>query len=397
MIAQMVGAGKLIQLIFGIDYVWAVVSVSALMVIYVTAGGMLATTWVQIIKAALLVLGGLMLAILVLAQFGFNLNALFSAAQASHAAGDDVVRPGLWLGDPLAVLTTALTMAFGILGLPHILMRFFTVKDAPAARSSVVIATTLMGFFYLLILIIGFGAIGLLAGQGGYFDEAGRLIGGPNMVALNVSHLLGGEAFMGFMAAVTFATILAVVAGLTLSGSAAIAHDLYGEVILKGRKNPKSELWVSRVAALGLGAFSLILGLSFEDQNVAVIASLALALAASVNFPILLLAMYWSGLTTRGTMWGGGLTLAFSVGLIMLSPSIWDQALGLGEAPMPYTYPTVFSMPLGFLLTWLFSVTDKSARAQEDRRLFKEQFFQAETGLKPDQVKLAETAREPAE
>jgi cation/acetate symporter len=182
-----------------------------------------------------------------------------------------------------------------------------------------------------------------------------------------------------------------------LSGSAAIAHDLYGEVILKGRKNPKSELWVSRVAALGLGAFSLILGLSFEDQNVAVIASLALALAASVNFPILLLAMYWSGLTTRGTMWGGGLTLAFSVGLIMLSPSIWDQALGLGEAPMPYTYPTVFSMPLGFLLTWLFSVTDKSARAQEDRRLFKEQFFQAETGLKPDQVKLAETAREPAE
>ncbi len=381
LIAQMVGAGTLIQILFGLDYRWAVVIVGVLMVVYVAFGGMIATTWVQLIKACLLLLGGSYLAFALLAEFDFSPDALMRAATERHAQGAQFLVPGGWLGDSVSVITVGLTMMFGVMGLPHILMRFFTVKDAVSARKSVFYATSIMAYFYVLILVIGVGAVALLWGKAEYLDEAGRLAGGGNMVAIHLSHVLGGNIVLGFMAAVSFATILAVVAGLTLAGAGTIAHDLYAHALRGGAIDGATEVKLTRYSSITIGILAVGLGMAFEGQNVAVTAALALALAASINFPIIFLAMYWPGLTTRGAVVGGytGLVVAFV--LILLSPGVMVAVLGWETALFPYAYPTIITLPLTFLTAVLVSLWDRSERAARDRALFADQMVQSETGL----------------
>lgn len=386
LIGQMVGAGKLIELLFGLDYTYAIIIVSVLMVLYVTFGGMLATTWVQMIKAVLLLAGGTLIAFTLLSRYGFNVGKLFSASTEVHANGQAIMQPGGWLKhNPLNVVTVGLTMTFGIMGLPHILMRFFTVKDAVGARKSVAYATLIMSVFYIFILIIGLGAAAILWDNPAYYDSSGGLIGGSNMVALHAAKELGGDILFGFMSAVAFATILAVVAGLTLAGSATIAHDLYSIVLKKGDADPKTELKISRIVVLAIGALSILLGLVFEMQNIAVVTTFALALAASVNFPLLLLAMYWRGLSSRGALIGGLLTLVFTLILIVLSQNIWVDVLGNEKALITLAYPTVYSMPMGFILIWLFSLMDNSSQALRERDRFDEQYIRSETGIGAEQ------------
>ncbi|VAV90584.1 Acetate permease ActP (cation/acetate symporter) [hydrothermal vent metagenome] len=381
LIAQMVGAGKLIQLLFGVDYVYAVVLVSFLMICYVSFGGMLATTWVQLIKAILLLIGGTFIAFTVMQSFDFSYEALLSSAAESHPKGTAVLGPGLWMQDPIAIISIALTMMFGIMGLPHVLMRFFTVKDAKDARKSVFVATTLMGYFYILIIIIGYGAMTFVMDNPDYHDAAGKILGGGNMVALHLTQYMGGNLMLGFMSAVAFATILAVVAGLTLAGAATIAHDLYAKTFKKGPVSNAEEIRVSRMATFALGAVAVVLGIAFEKQNVAFVASLALAIAASVNFPILITSMYWRGMTTRGALAGGTVGLILSIGLIILGPGVWTAVLGNAEPIFPQIYPTFYSMPLAFFAIWLFSVTDKSGQAEKEKALFDEQYVRSETGI----------------
>ncbi len=387
LIGQMVGAGKLIQLLFGLDYVYAIIIVSILMVLYVSFGGMIATTWVQMIKAILLLCGGAFISFALLSKFGFSLPNMLKASVDIHPKGQSLLEPGGWLKqNSLNVWTVGLTMCFGIMGLPHILMRFFTVKNAADARKSVAYATLIMSVFYIFILIIGLGAVAILWGQPEYYDAAGDLTGGSNMVALHAAKALGGDFLFGFMSAVAFATILAVVAGLTLAASAAIAHDLYAIVMKNGKADPKTELKISKISVIVIGVLSVIFGLAFETQNVALVTAFALAIAASVNFPLLLLSMYWRGLTSKGAVWGGALTFVFALIIIALSDSIWVQVLGHEKAVFPYVYPTVFTMPAGFVLVWLFSVLDKSDKARLEKSRFDAQFFRSETGIGADKA-----------
>lgn len=382
LIGQMVGAGKLIQLLFGIEYVFAVVIVSALMSVYVTFGGMLATTWVQMIKAILLMAGGGAIAFALLSKFGFSFNTMLEESIRVHGRGSDILKPGGWLKQDLFNVTSVgLTMSLGIMGLPHILMRFFTVKDASAARKSVAYATLIMSLFYIFILIIGLGSIAVLWQNPEFYDSAGNLRGGSNMVALHVASIMGGDWLFGFMAAVAFATILAVVAGLTLAGSATVAHDLYAIIMKKGKPNPKTELKISRIAVLIISALSALLGLVFEAQNIAVIVPFALALAASVNFPMLLLSIYWKGFTSRGALIGGCITSLFTLILMTLSESVWVVVLGNDVPIYPYVYPTVFSLPLGFVSMWVFSLMDKSATADIEKKLYRKQLIRSATGI----------------
>ncbi len=380
LIGQVVGAGKLIQLLFGVDYVYAVVTVSLLMMIYVSVGGMLATTWVQLIKAVLLIAGGSVTAFLVLIHFNFNLESIFVKAVDVHPSGNQLLIPGGWLKDPMSVLSLGLTTLFGFIGLPHVLMRMFTVKDAKSARKSSFYAIAIMSFFYLLILIIAFGAVSILMNDTQYHDASGNMLGGPNMVAVHLANAVGGDFLLGFMAAVTFATILAVVAGLTLAGAANIAHDLYG-TFSSTKYSEKTEIRIMRISVFVFGLISIVLGMAFEHQNVAFVATCALAISGSVNAPILIASMYWSGLTTRGVVWGGIIGLVLSVGLIILGPSVMIAALGYKEAIFPYVYPTVVSLPATVLALWYFSVSDKTERAEEERRGFEAQLLRSETGF----------------
>ncbi len=382
LMGQMVGAGKLIELLFGLDYNLAVVIVAVLMVFYVTVGGMLATTWVQMIKAFLLLFGGGFIAFELLRMFGFSFDDMLASSISVHDRGDAIIKPGGWLKlDFWHVTSVGLTMCFGIMGLPHILMRFFTVKDAKGARKSVAYATIIMAIFYLFILVIGLGSIAILWNNPEYYTAEGKLIGGSNMVALHSAKILGGDFMLGFMSAVAFATILAVVAGLTLSGAAAVAHDIYGNVIKKGKSDPKKELLLSRVTVLIIGVISIFLAMAFESQNIAVIVAFALSLAASVNFPLLVYSMYWRGLTSRGAVVGGTITLIVTLVCIVLSDSVWVKVLGNPEPLFNYVYPTVISMPCGFILMWLFSVTDKSETSVKERSGFGNQYIQSEIGL----------------
>ena len=270
-------------------------------------------------------------------------------------------------------------MVFGIIGLPHVLMRFFTVRNAAGARQSVFIATSVMGYFYLLIFVIGFGAIAVLTNNTTYTDAAGALIGGGNMVAIHLAHAIHGEWLQGFMAAVCFATILAVVAGLTLSGAATIAHDLYANKRPQGG-NSEHNVKVARLATLVIGILTVALSIAFEGQNVAFIAAVALAVAASVNFPLIFLAMYWRYLTTRGAVTGACVGLVLSIVLVLLSPSVMVQILGYDEALFPYSYPTVFAMPVTFLVIFVVSKLDRSARAEREHAAFQRQYWRSELG-----------------
>jgi cation/acetate symporter len=382
LIAQMVGAGKLIEVLFGLDYAVAVVVVGALMIVYVSFGGMLATTWVQLIKAVLLLSGASVMALAVLNLVGFSLEALVAQAVSKHPGGGAILAPGPLVADPVSAVSLGLALMFGTAGLPHILMRFFTVPDAVEARRSVLYATGFVAYFYVLIFIIGLGAIIVLTGAPGWTDAAtGVLRGGVNMAAIHLAQAVGGDIFLGFISAVAFATILAVVSGLTLSGASALSHDLYASVLRHGQANPREELRVSRIATIVLGLLAIILGIQFESQNVAYMVGLAFAIAASVNFPILFLSMYWRGLTTRGAAVGGFLGLATAVGLMILGPTVWVDVLGNAQAVFGYKHPALFSMAVAFVSIWFFSVTDRSAQAAGERAAFRDQYIRAQTGL----------------
>jgi cation/acetate symporter len=425
LIAQMVGAGQLIKLLFGLDYGYAVAIVGLLMMVYVLFGGMTATTWVQIIKACMLLAGVTFMAFMVLAQYGFSPEALFSAAvdiktnasetakaaaiatataasaaattpEATEAAaaalakanaidsakvGHAIMGPGGFLKDPISAISFGMALMFGTAGLPHILMRFFTVPDAKEARKSVLWATTWIGYFYILIFIIGFGAITLVTTN----PEMANQIkgGGANMAAVLVAKVVGGDVFFGFISAVAFATILAVVAGLTLSGASAVSHDLYATLFKQGKADSASELRVSRITTVCLGVLAVLLGLAFEKQNIAFMVALAFAIAASANFPVLFLSVLWKDCTTKGAVIGGFLGLISSVALTVVSPAVWEATLGnpKGSAWFPYSSPALFSMTIGFVGVWLFSVLDRSAQATKERAAYPAQQVRSETGF----------------
>ncbi|CAL93595.1 cation acetate symporter [Azoarcus olearius] len=398
LIAQMVGAGQLIKLLFGLEYWMAVVIVGALMMVYVLFGGMTATTWVQIIKACLLLGGASFMAFMVLLNYGFSPEKLFAAAvevkagvataagktpEEAATLGQAIMGPGSFIKDPISAISFGMALMFGTAGLPHILMRFFTVPDAKEARKSVFWATTWIGYFYILTFIIGFGAIVLVSTNPQFLDAKGGLLGGGNMAAIHLANAVGGNIFLGFISAVAFATILAVVAGLTLSGASAVSHDLYATVFKNGNADSAAELRVSRITTICLGVIAVVLGIAFEKQNIAFMVSLAFAIAASANFPVLFMSVLWKDCTTRGACWGGFLGLITAVGLTVVSPSVWEATLGnpKGSALFPYTSPALFSMAAGFLGIWLFSILDNSARAKEDRAGYLAQSVRSETGI----------------
>ena len=384
LVVQMVGAGQLIQLLFGLPYNYAVIAVGLLMAVYVTFGGMVATTWVQIIKAGLLLLGGTLLAFLALSKFGFSFDLLFEKAVTAHRDGERILLPSKLVADPLSLISLALGLVFGTAGLPHILMRFFTVPDAKQARKSVFVATGFIGFFYLIVAVLGLAAI-VIVGQDPAFYEggnlAGKLIGGGNMPVMHLAKAVGGDLLLGFISAVAFATILAVVSGLTMAGTSAISHDLYVMVVRKGKADARDERRVSRIASVGIGIVAVVLGILFKDQNIAFLVALTFGVAASVNFPILVLSMYWKGLTTRGALIGGIAGLVSAVGLVVLSPAVWVKVLGNTDAIFPYDYPAIISMNVAFFFTWLGSVTDRSHGARLERERFDDQLIRAQTGV----------------
>ena len=384
LVAQMVGAGQLIKLLFGLDYNVALVVVGVLMMVYVIFGGMVATTWVQIIKACMLLAGGTSIMLLAFAQFGFSLDTLLTKAMEVHRLGTNMLSPGKLLADPVTALSMGLGLMFGIAGLPHILMRFFTVTNAQEARKSVFYASGIIAFFFNVIAIMGLSAIVLVGTNPEFFEGGvvgGKLIGGGNMVALHLAKAAGGNLLLGFLSAVAFATILAVVAGLALAGASAISHDLYARVIMKGKASESSEIRVSKIATLGLGVVAVLLGMAFEKMNVAFMVALAFGVASCANFPVLLMSMYWKGLTTRGALVGGYTGLISSVLFVVFSKSVWVDVLGNPAPLFPYTQPALFAMPLAFLAIYVFSKLDTSAQAQAERAAFDDQYVRAQTGV----------------
>ncbi len=380
LIAQMVGAGSLIETLFGLPYFSAVLIVGTLMTVYVVFGGMLATTWVQVIKAVLLLVGGSVLLIITLSQFGFDLNAMFEKAAEVHPRGKAIFSHGVMFKDPISIVSLALAFLLGTAGLPHVLMRFFTVPDAQQARRSIGFAVVFIGYFQAALVLVGFGAIALLSGETEYVDQSGNISGGANMVSVHLSRLVGGEAFFGFMSAVAFATILAVVAGILLSASASVAHDIYARVIRKGSLSDSEEVRVSRIATVVIGATAIGLSLLVKDINVGVLSTFALAIAASVNFPAIFLALFWKNLTTRGAVAGGVSGLIVVITLSILSPTFWVQVLGHETAIFPYAYPTLFSVSAAFAVTIVVSKMDRSKRAALDRSAYRAQLIKSELG-----------------
>jgi cation/acetate symporter len=384
LLAQMVGAGQLIKLLFGLDYNVAIFAVGLLMMIYVTFGGMVATTWVQIIKACMLLTGGTLVMVLAFSQFGFSYQTLLEKATAVHKLGPKLMYPGSLLADPVTAISLGLGLMFGTAGLPHILMRFFTVSDAKEARKSVLYASGFVAYFFNVIFLMGLCGI-LIVGQNPEFFEGGtvggKLIGGGNMVAMHLAKAVGGNMLLGFLAAVAFATILAVVAGLALAGASAISHDLYARVIMKGKATEAMEIRVSKIATICLGFVAIVLGILFEKQNIAFMVGLAFGVAAAANFPVLILSMYWKGLTTRGALWGGYGGLLSAVAFVVLSKSVWVDVIGNKAAIFPYTQPALFAMPIAFLLAYIFSKSDSTVRAKQEIEAFEDQYVRAQTGF----------------
>ncbi|WP_424948638.1 cation/acetate symporter [Chromobacterium haemolyticum] len=379
LVAQMVGAGKLIELLFGASYLSAVVIVGVLMVLYVMFGGMLATTWVQIVKAVLLLSATSFMAFMVWRRFGYSSEAMFAAA--AELRGQAILAPGGLVSNPVDAISLGLGMMFGTAGLPHVLMRFFTVADARAARQSVFYATGFIGYFYLLLILVGFGAILIVGGDAGFRDVGGGIVGGANMVAVHLAQAVGGNLFLGLVSAVAFATILAVVAGLALSAASAVSHDLYAVAMRQGKVSNAEEMRVSRLATLVIGLLAILLGLLFEKQNIAFLSGLVLAIAASVNFPVLFLAMFWSRLTTRGAVAGSLAGLVSAIALLVLGPMVWVDILGHPRPIFPYANPALFSMSAAFACAWLLSVCDRSSQGQLERSRFPAQYIRALTGL----------------
>jgi cation/acetate symporter len=387
LIAQMVGAGQLIKLLFGLDYIVAVTMVGAIMMIYVLFGGMTATTWVQIIKACMLLAGATFMALAVLFQFGFSPEAMFAKAVEVHSKKDAIMGPGALITDPISAISVGMALMFGTAGLPHILMRFFTVPNAKEARKSVAWATTWIGYFYILTFIIGFGAVvNLIPNPADYFvggELAKGLKGGGNMAAVHLANAVGGNMFLGFISAVAFATILAVVAGLTLSGASAVSHDLYASVWRHGNVDSATELRASKITTVILGIVAVGLGIAFEKENVAYMVMLAFTIACSANFPVLFMSVLWKNCTTKGAVIGGSVGLISSVVLTIGSASVWEAVLKYpkGSAWFPYNSAALFSMSAAFITIWLVSKMDNSEQAKKERALFADQHTRSETGV----------------
>ncbi len=389
LIGQAVGAGQLLHtLVPQISYRESIIAVGVLIIIYVTFGGMKATTWVQIIKAGLLLGGATMMALGVMAHEGFSFAKLFNDAVALHPKHMEIMQSVVKIGakaNPLESISLGLTLMFGTAGLPHILMRFFTVTDSKAARKSVLYGTCFIGFFYILTFIIGFGAIVLVANNPEYVANISKSVldlkGGGSMPAVYLSHAIGGDFFLGFIAAVAFATILAVVSGLTLAGASALSHDIYASVIMKGKASEKQEVWVSKMCVIGLGVVAVMLGIAFEKQNVAYIVALTFSIAACTNFPVLVLSIFWRGLTTRGAVMAGYTGIIGSIGLLIIGPTIWTKILEMGPAIFPYDFPTFVVLPAVIIVAYVASVTDSSESAKLERAAYDAQMIRAETGL----------------
>ena len=386
MIAQMVGAGQLIKILFGMEYIYAEILVGGIMLAYVLFGGMTATTWVQIIKACMLLGGATFMALAVLFQFGFSPEALFAKAVEVHSKKDAIMSPGALIKDPISAISVGMALMFGTAGLPHILMRFFTVPNAKEARKSVAWATTWIGYFYILTFIIGFGAITNLVTNPSEFYVGGEIAkglkGGGNMAAVHLSKAVGGDLFLGFISAVAFATILAVVAGLTLSGASAVSHDLYASVFNKNATS-EQELRVSKIATICLGILAIGLGIAFEKENVAYMVMLAFTIACSSNFPVLFMSVLWKNCTTRGAVVGGFVGLVLAAVLTIGSASVWEAVMGnpKGSAWFPYNSAAIFSMSAAFFTIWLVSILDNSEQAKKERALYPAQQLRSETGL----------------
>ena len=372
LMVQVVGAGALIEVLFGISYSWAVVIVTTLMVIYVAVGGMLATTWVQIIKAILLLIGVTVLAVLTLASFNFSFSEMYAEAQLRHDT-DGFLTVGGGLGlSTLSSISLGVGLCLGLAGSPHLLMRFFTVKDKAAARVSAGVALGAVSYVNLLIFfVIGIGAVALVKGNSDYLDESGDVVGGSNMVSVHLADAVGGEIFMGVIAAVAFATILAVVAGLMLASVTALTHDLYSNIVKTDEYNQHEQIRWSKIVAIVLGIVVTILGIAFERQNIAYLVSLTLAIGASTNFPLLILSMYWRGLTTTGAIVGGVVGLFTAVLLMILGPAVWVDIFGNEQPIFPQAYPALYSVTLAFLTMWLVSKIDGSDQAIIDRENFR--------------------------
>src|SRR5688572_22962982 len=376
LIAQMVGAGVLIEGLVGIDFWLAVVLTGAFMIIYIVAGGMLATSWVQIIKAFLLMGAAIVMTIWVLSRIGWNPLDLFRDARAQSAEGDAYLEPGLFLSTPLDTVSLGLGLVLGTAGLPHILMRFFTVPNAKAARSSVMWAMALIGAFYVMTTALGFGARAIL-GQGG--EEAAGATG--NFALPLLADELGGELFLAIIAGVAFATILAVVAGLVISASGAVAHDIWSNIVRNGSDSEREEVWVAKIAAVAIGAIAIAIAiLGGEGLNVSFMVGLAFAVAASANFPALLLALTWRRFNTAGAITGVLFGVISSVALVIISPTVWPGPDSEGGLLSGYDLanPGIISIPLGFIGCWLGTML---SRERVEAVSFDELYVRSETGL----------------
>lgn len=376
MIAQLVGAGALIQLLLGIDYWIAVLLVGIMMTTYVLWGGMAATSWVQIIKAVLLMIGTIIISFLVLMKFDFNIFKMFSDMKSVTPAGEAFLNPGVKYTNGIDTMSMMIALVFGTAGLPHILMRFFTVKDAKTARSSVVYATWIVGIFYILTIFLGFGAAAFVGSE----DIMAANAAG-NMAAPLLAQALGGDLLMSFVSAVAFATILAVVAGLVLSGASAFAHDIYGQIIKKGQVTEKEQMKAARYASIAVSVFSIILALGAQSMNVAFLVSLAFCIAASANLPVIIYTIYWKRFNTTGALAAMVTGLVTALVLVALSPNIWSPegtAILTGTALFPLTNPAIISVPAGFIAGYIGSVVS----AKADERKYAEVAVKANTGLK---------------
>jgi cation/acetate symporter len=342
---------------------------------------MLATTWVQITKAMILMLGVVYMAFLVMQAFDFDYAALYQQAIANHENGALLTLPGgLDIGF-FNMLSMSIGLSFGIIASPHILMRFFTVPDARNARQSAFVALLIVSFVFLLLFyIVSAGCLAFVKGDPQFLDASGNIIGGTNMVVIHLGEALGGEVFLGIISAVAFATILAVVAGLTLASASAISHDLYANVFRRGSKGASNEVLVSRITTVMIGVITIILGIAFREQNIAYLVALALAISASANFPILTLSMFWRGLTTRGAWIGGSMGLLCALLFVIFGPAVWVEVLGFEKPIFPSGYPALYSMVIAFFTIWLVSVTDKSKRAVIDHGNFDEQEIRCQLG-----------------
>jgi cation/acetate symporter len=381
LIVQMVGAGTLISNLFGLNYEMAQVIIGVLIVVYVAFGGMIATTYVQLIKAVLLLSGATFIVFLVLQKFGFSMNGLYQAAIDNSPLKVGVMQPGVLLPDPVNAISCGVMLILGGAAMPHVLMRFFTVPDAKEARRSVAWAAGLIGYFYLLTFFIGYGAIAFVMKNPEFLDAKGVIIGGANMAAIHLAKAMGGDLLLGFISAVAFATIVAVVAGLTIAGASAISHDIYANMLRHGQATDAEVMKVSRIAALSLGVLGIVLGIAFKGQNIAYLIVLPFTISSTVFFPVLFLSMYWRRLTTTGMVTGGWLGLASAIVMLVVGPTIWKDIMGHPEALFPYKYPALFSISISFVTMIVVSLLDKSERAKAELASFDDQFVRSQTGL----------------